>query len=89
VVRYTFCVAPDTGAPEASPRSRVRVVRDALTWMIGAGLLLAVLVALFYWVPGLPDSPHGTRVHQLADSFGEAVVVMLVCGVMIRFVIRR
>jgi hypothetical protein len=51
-------------------------------WFVVGVLGFVVATALFYFVPGLPDSPHGTHVHRLWDAVGEAVLVTVLAGVM-------
>jgi len=48
-----------------------------------------VAATFFYFVPGMPDSPHGTHTHNLADSLATAALITLLYGAMVRVVILR
>jgi hypothetical protein len=58
-------------------------------WLIGAAATFIVATTLFYLVPGLPDSPHGTHTHDLAHALAEAALITLLSGAMAWFVFLR
>ena len=52
-------------------------------WFTAGAVFLVIATTLFYFVPGMPTSPHGTRTHQLGWSLAEAVICLVVGGLFI------
>lgn len=64
-------------------------LRPRVRWAVGLATCLVVGVAVFYFVPGMPDSPHGHQTRDLGRSIVEALATTVTAGLMLRFVVLR
>jgi hypothetical protein len=75
-------VSTEPGEVQRPPRT------PATRWVVGLAAFFLLALALFYFVPGLPDSPQSQHnTHDLGAAALDALVVTGIGGLLLRFIV--